>query len=673
MATLGQLSQYKRTGDYVLFVDESSTGRAATSAAAIHVLVGQSRFPAAPTNTLVKINDSDELHNTFGFRDKYMERRGCYLIPHAETLLQQGPIFILNLRPYDSTNTLTKVGFMISDDGWVSASADNKTVEYTSMFDRTSFWKLDSTKLDSMDTLLNFASFTNKNASILITKPDLSNTEFANKTVADYNKSNPRRTIDSVPAATLLTDLFVEVHVFARNLQNDLTSNLNPALGAYVEVINGSLQLKGANAAAKLANLVALKKLASADYVDAFAGSIVPTMYNAMNELVSIENAINKQSKVHGIVCRINRNIIDDWSFAVDSGVFDSTIDFTVDTTATKFAILTGVTLKASQLVDGTAARQNVILDLIATKGIKAGLNDFATYDYKYILDAFKSYIEPQSKFQLAKFAYDTKKVAFLYSVPFKKDFAAMEEYQNANGEFDSSYIPMGGNPNVTSSTMYSMPDGNNGDVATFPFAAGLIYDDGSDQTMIPANVLGALAYGSKHLSAFKKPYTIVNGEANSLVNARYIVDTEHFTNDDYDALEPFGWNFVVKNGSSFEIRNDATAKNIERSALSMASNYELLLYYAKEGEAVMKTKKGLRNNDLTRSTTQEGLSKIAQKLVTEGVLESYSIRCDEVNNSADVRKAGLLVADSDLWTADGIKITVHRLTTKLKQDSSGL
>ena len=672
MATLGQLSQYKRTGDYVLFVDESSTGRATTSAAAIHVLVGQSRYASAPTNTLVKISDSDELHNTFGFRDKFMERRGSFLIPHAETLLQQGPIFVLNLRPYDENNTLTKIGFKLTATGWTTDTALKETVEYTSMFDRTSFWKLDASKLDSMTSLINMASFTSKSASVLITKPDLSNTEFANKTVADYNKANPRKTIDSVPGATKLSDLFVEIHVFGRYLERDLETNLNPELAAYVEIVNDVFQLKGTTNAAKLANLAALKKLASADYVDSYVGSIIPTLTNSLNENVSIEYAINADSKLHGIVCRLNRNILDDWAFAVDSGVFDSTIDFTVDSQPSTINALVGVTLNASQLVDGTAARQNVILDMLTTKGIKSGLNDFAKYDYKYILDAFKTYVEPQSKFQLAKLALDTNRVAYLYSTPFKKDFAEMTEYQNANGEFDSSYIPMGGNPQTTS-IMYSMPDGNNGDIATYPFAGGLVYDDGSEQTLIPANVLGALAYGAKHLSAFKKPYTIVNGETNSLVNARYIVDTEHFTNDDYDALEPFGWNFVAKTGSSFEIRNDATAKNVDRSALSMASNYELLLYYAKEGEAVMKTKRGLRNNELTRSTTQESLSKIAQKLVTEGVLESYSIKCDEVNNNADVRKAGLLVADSDLWTADGVKITVHRLTTKLKQDSTGI
>jgi hypothetical protein len=61
--------QFKRTGAYTIFVDESELGREDTTTSAIHVLVGQSRFPSAPTNTLVAIRDTEELYNTFGLSD----------------------------------------------------------------------------------------------------------------------------------------------------------------------------------------------------------------------------------------------------------------------------------------------------------------------------------------------------------------------------------------------------------------------------------------------------------------------------------------------------------------------------------------------------------------------------------------------------------------------------
>ena len=675
MSSTPLYKQFKRTGAYTLFANESQILRGSNASEAIHLLIGQSRHAAAPTNTIVRVEDVEELYNTFGHRDKFMERRGNYLIPHAEILLSQGPVFILNLRPYTDENKLTTVEIDGNDEkGWHASKTEQ--VAYTSMYDRTGFWKLDDTKLDKDNgKLLNFASFTNKTATILVVKSNMANTEFATKTVADYNLVNKARQIESFPATTKLADTFVDVIVFGRDLKADLESGLNQELQVLIEANDDStaVRLKGATAQEMLANLGKLKRLASANYEETYQGSLIYNLYSATNDNVSIETSFNADARLHGLLCRLNRNFIEDMTLKVDTNTFDFKTSFS-DAHKYEFAVLKGVNMTATQLVDGTALRQNSVLDLINSRGIKAGLNQFDVYDYKYIVDAFKTYIEPTAKWQLSKFAYDTKRIAYLHSTPFIKDFAKNVAYQDNDGVFDSKYIPTGGNEtHIGQPTTYSMPGEEFGDVATFPFAAGAIYDDGTEPTMIPGNVIGAVAYGNKHLSATKKQYSIVNGPINGIVSVPKITDVEKFSDYDLDNLEPYGWNMIINRQGTFEIRNDATASNKVKSALSFASNYELMTYLAVKGHDILERKIGQRNNETTRIQTKGEIDAVCNALVAEGVIESYKNICDLSNNTAKLRGLGFLVLDTEVVTADGIRIAVHRIIAKIKNDATGV
>jgi hypothetical protein len=414
-----------------------------------------------------------------------------------------------------------------------------------------------------------------------------------------------------------------------------------------------------------MSNLKMLKALKSAKYSNVYQGAIVDNIYSSMNDKLSLEHVFNADSRHHGLVLEFTTDYLE----ALESAPLADYGTLNVASTGILYSI-PGVTPKPEHFVDGTSIRQNAILDMINTKSIKAGLTQWHKYDYKYILDSFKTYVETSTKWQLSKFAYDTKKIAYLHSVPFKKDFAANAKFLDVKSELDVAYIPVGGNDGTIT---YSMPGDIQGNVAMFPFAGGLTYDDGSGTVLLPANTIGAIAYGDKHLSSFKKPYTIINGPDNGSVAApTYITAVESFSDDDLNSLEPFGWNVIVKRGgTAFEIRNDATAKNTNKSSLSMASNYELLLYFASKGNEILTRKIGRNNNDNTRATTEQELDAVAAKLQAEGVIERYDNRCDLNNNKADTRSRGLLIADSDLWTADGIKIAIHRLIVKLKTDAN--
>ncbi|WIC41265.1 tail sheath protein [Chryseobacterium phage MA9V-1] len=712
---------FKRTGAYTLFKDESEMERTNVGDTALHVIVGQSRYGNAPINTLVRLQDTSELFNTFGTRDRYMERRGNYLIPYANILLSQGPVFVLNLRKFDDTkHKVDNISVKPAKDAKFVFDS-NKQVPIQSIYDRTGFWKVDKELIQENikdDALLMFSTFNSKSGSIIITKADMSLTEFGGgKTVADYNAQHPRNPIENLPGEFLLADLFYKVDVFASRLANDLATNFNPALSEFLampvtptglvagtgsgndilgtgtdgvlgsgaalasgaEPFTNVLGTTAAEQAAKLAGLIALR---SSNYLQSYTGCIIPDVVSTMGDKVSIADQFNNDSKIHGMVASFNEELLEDWALNIDNGdptaikaYFDQLLPTSGgNPVAPQVIDLKGSDTTDDQFIDGTAAKQNELLDLLTTRGLKSSLTAYKKNDYAYILDSFKSYLQANDKWQIAKLALDTKRISYLYSTPFMKDFTREKTYQDDNGVFDAKFIPQGGNPSVQDKVLYSMPGDGFGDIATFPFAGGFIYDDGGKQIAIPGSIAGAIAYGAKHISAIRKPYSIVNGPINGLVNMPYVTDVDYeFTDYDLDWLEPFGWNCNLKSGTVFEIRNDATAKNIVKSSLSYASNYELITYIAREGRKVLEPLIGERNNPVTRLRAKQGVDAICNRLRAEGVIETYTNTCDLTNNTLQLRKQGFLVLDTVIVTADGIRIAVHQIDVKLTNDVANI
>ena len=107
------------------------------------------------------------------------------------------------------------------------------------------------------------------------------------------------------------------------------------------------------------------------------------------------------------------------------------------------------------------------------------------------------------------------------------------------------------------------------------------------------------------------------------------------------------------------------------KSALSFASNYELMTYLAVKGHDILERKIGQRNNETTRIQTKGEIDAVCNALVAEGVIESYKNICDLSNNTAKLRGLGFLVLDTEVVTADGIRIAVHRIIAKIKNDAT--
>jgi hypothetical protein len=336
--------------------------------------------------------------------------------------------------------------------------------------------------------------------------------------------------------------------------------------------------------------------------------------------------------------------------------------------------VLAGVAQTAAQFVDGTAAKQSTILDIINTGGIQNGLLDFERYPFAYLLDAFKTYIEPSPKLQLqtlANAAYLQKGFNTILSLPFFDDFkACTNPYFKASptAEFDPAYIPLGGNTALAYTQLFTMY--SDGDVAQFGAFYGpeLIYSDGITTTIYPASAAIALNFADKILKTGKNRFDIVAGETNGLIQAAGTSKVNYeLTSDNLDALEPAGFNCIVLKKGALEIRGDGNARNYIKTALSNVSNVELLIMIAHKGWDILDPKVNKRNTASVRTQAKAEMDAYLQSLVSKDALESYDVVCDLTNNTADIRSNGYLIMDTSIYTADGIKIAVQRTKVKAK------
>lgn len=91
------LEQFKASGIYTIEIDASQTLTIPLTTG--RLLIGSSR--RGPINTVVLVNDTKVARNVYGSRDFFLENRGSYFHKYMNVMLNEGPIYALNVVPID--------------------------------------------------------------------------------------------------------------------------------------------------------------------------------------------------------------------------------------------------------------------------------------------------------------------------------------------------------------------------------------------------------------------------------------------------------------------------------------------------------------------------------------------------------------------------------------------
>lgn len=330
-----------------------------------------------------------------------------------------------------------------------------------------------------------------------------------------------------------------------------------------------------------------------------------------------------------------------------------------------------GLNLKAykarpQQFLDGTAARQSQVLDILTQKSIKDAFANRDLASWNYIVDGFKSYIEPNIKFQLKDIAEARIIARAIYNMPAIADFQrSTNPYfsETIGGNFEAKYITTGGNLELPNNNTFSLPSTNG--FYAYGFGPNLPLS-GSSKTMPPAAAVSN-EFQRKHIAG--KPFKILAGPVDGAIRARGIAGVEYTFNEsndgmsDRDYLDPFGYNVIVNKASGLQIYGNKTSQNTVNTPVSSIHTSEVLMVIQERIGSMLENFVFALNNSQNRLTIKQQADSICQEALGAGAISGFINVMDRTNNTDEIISNRLGILDTTLFDANGMEILVHRTT----------
>ena len=333
---------------------------------------------------------------------------------------------------------------------------------------------------------------------------------------------------------------------------------------------------------------------------------------------------------------------------------------------------LTGWTLNSSMIPDGSIDRQNEILDVMTNTNIATALEDREVITYRYIIDSFEGGIEPASKIRLTSLAKKQQSALAIVNMPSVKQFRDSTNPLfkfDSTSQFDTQYIPTGGNLDLHPTNVFSLPGIADGANYSAFYGPNLIVRENGRNLSIPPAAYVSNLYIDKYNLAL--PYSIVAGPRRGVVTGTGIVGAEYaFDRTDLDNIEPFGYNAIVnKRGFGLVINANQTAQQSVKSALSQVHVRELLIYIQDGIEAILQNYRWEFNTAQNRLEIKTLADNFLTQILSDGGVYDFQNIMDTTNNTPEIIDSNIGILDTYIEPVRGMGILVHR-TTILKTGS---
>lgn len=317
---------------------------------------------------------------------------------------------------------------------------------------------------------------------------------------------------------------------------------------------------------------------------------------------------------------------------------------------------LTSYKPREDQFCNGSAKRQNEILDMMISPGIVKGLASYS--GLRYLVDGFKSYVEGGYKQQFGNLAYQldakNKFVRCIINEPFLED---LEESVNPlfketpSSIFEWKYLATGGNENFSTAFLTK---GTVGQDMCFYFGAGLIKDN---NLSVPAARISNL-FVNKNM-----PFDVVANETGYISGIDNIEANPD--NEDRKYMENFRWNPIIKIGTAFTVYGNWTGQKKETKQ-SQIQNSELLAYIKENLLAIGQSeafKKGTYS-DYLRTETE--CNSFMAALAQAGAIESnFTVICNASNNTPEIQAKRIKLIDIEYYPVNCLDKVVFQLNIK--------
>lgn len=361
MAIDVELAGLKAAGTYRFERDLStlSSGVATEAYSNLRLIVGFSK--KGPFNSVQLITSASQFIKLYGNIDRSLEKRGSYFHRSALVALSAGPVLCLNLLNLDPETD--QVMHRSISTNVKRANRDICTIPYQTVYNTDKFWFLSSesyldsvqsfdNEVTSSNNVLNFTNVGNKPISVIVKKASEKNTKGYEVTLNEwYGAENVPEYLNGT---SFVSDYMVEVYVVSGNFGPEMEKVNKEATGNVGEDIIPTY--KYTNKCAKVfdePNVNPYKRFASdityQEYFDkygfkadklnkflslpsvnviaTYVGSLIPNFTNKLNQNIWIEDIINSDSLVTGLLCSEDINMIESAVIDEDSGFVNEAID----------------------------------------------------------------------------------------------------------------------------------------------------------------------------------------------------------------------------------------------------------------------------------------------------------------------------------------------------------
>lgn len=341
----------------------------------------------------------------------------------------------------------------------------------------------------------------------------------------------------------------------------------------------------------------------------------------------------------------------------------------TVDQYASTYKALSlkGFRIRNASMPDGTEARQNSILNLVAkgTPLFKALTNKEAI-DFRYLVDSFGLGLTEKSKQQLVDICGDRLDAFGFINMPSAKMFknSSSPTFVNTEGVLQMQYVASGGDPESNPAFLYSFGDGAGTTCVGYFFPYVNINDNGRPLNHPPAPFV-ATTYMAKHISNVGNvtPWTIAAGVTNGRITGINSIEQD-FTPEDIEYLNQAQMNpLVFKRNRGFIIETENTAQTLVKSALSYIHVREVLIELERELSRMLLDFQWKFNTADVRADIKLRADVICETYVSKNGLYNYFNKMDEENNTPEIIDNQIGVLDTYVEPIKGMGIIVNNVT----------
>jgi hypothetical protein len=326
-----------------------------------------------------------------------------------------------------------------------------------------------------------------------------------------------------------------------------------------------------------------------------------------------------------------------------------------------------GFRIREASMPDGTEARQNSILNLVAkgTPMFKAITNKEAI-DFRYLIDAFGLGLAERSKQQLVDICGSRLDCLGFINMPSMRQFrtSTSPTFVNSEGVLQAEFIASGGDPESSPAFLYSFADGP-GVTSVGYFLPYLTVNDNGRPTDVPPAMFAATTYMRKINSNVTSitPWTIAAGVTNGRITNISGLEL-NFTPEDIEFLNQAQMNPIVfKRNRGHIIETENTAQTLFTSALSYLHVREVLIELERELSRMLLDFQWQFNTPEIRAEIKLRADVICETYVNRNGLFNYFNKCDEENNTPDVIDNQIGVLDTYVEPIKGMGVIVNNVT----------